>query len=108
MAASNKAAVVLNLVKKITIQFCPFESNTRATREFLFMVGSERVKATNLNCEVVTKVKHDKSDPMVDITFTNGERLVMNGANLSCKEMMNAFQSRLRASDTKEKPAGKI
>lgn len=39
-------------------------------REFLAMVGSEKARATNLNCEVVTVVKHDKSTPVVDITYS--------------------------------------
>lgn len=39
-------------------------------REFLAMVGSEKARATNMNCEVVTVVKHDKSEPIVDITYS--------------------------------------
>ena len=39
-------------------------------REFLFMVGSEKARATNMNCAVSTVVKHDKSEPIVDITFS--------------------------------------
>lgn len=39
-------------------------------REFLAMVGSEKARATNMNCEVVTVVKHDKSTPVVDITYS--------------------------------------
>lgn len=38
-------------------------------REFLAMVGSEKARATNMNCEVITTVKHDKSEPVVDITY---------------------------------------
>lgn len=38
-------------------------------REFLAMVGSEKVRATNMNCEVVAVVKHDRSEPVVDITY---------------------------------------
>lgn len=34
------------------------------------MVGSEKARATNMNCEVVAVVKHDKSEPMVDITYS--------------------------------------
>lgn len=33
------------------------------------MVGSEKVRATNMNCEVVAVVKHDKSEPVVDVTY---------------------------------------
>lgn len=39
-------------------------------REFLAMVGSEKARATNMNCEVVAVVKHDKSSPLVDITYS--------------------------------------
>lgn len=33
------------------------------------MVGSEKARSTNMNCEVMTVVKHDKSEPVVDITY---------------------------------------
>lgn len=33
------------------------------------MVGSEKVRATNVNCELVTMVKHDRSEPLVDVTY---------------------------------------
>lgn len=39
------------------------------SREFLVMVGSEKARATNMNCEVITTVKHDKSEPVVDVTY---------------------------------------
>ncbi|XP_056154962.1 39S ribosomal protein L53, mitochondrial [Lampris incognitus] len=106
MAASRKTAVVLKSVKKIVVQFCPFESNVRSTREFLVMVGSEKARASNMKCEVTTLVKHDKSEPVVDVTYVDGERLLMKGANLTSNEMLSAFQSRCRAKDPQAK-AGK-
>ncbi|XP_035536700.1 39S ribosomal protein L53, mitochondrial [Morone saxatilis] len=99
MAAPRKATVVLKAVKKIAIHFSPFESNVRSTREFLALVGSEKARATNRNCEVVATVKHDKTEPVVDVTYLDGERLVMKGANLTSKEMLSAFQSRCTAKD---------
>ncbi|XP_028255666.1 large ribosomal subunit protein mL53 [Parambassis ranga] len=103
MAASRKAAVLLKTVKKITVQFCPFESNVRSTREFLAMVGSEKARASNMNCEVIPVVKHDKSEPLVDIMYTDGERLLMKGANLTSGEMLSAFQARCIAKDPQAK-----
>lgn len=38
-------------------------------REFLVMVGSAKARSTNINCEVIPLVKHDKSLPVVDITY---------------------------------------
>ncbi|KAF6737864.1 39S ribosomal protein L53, mitochondrial [Oryzias melastigma] len=107
MAAPRKAAVILKTVKKISVQFCPFESNVRSTREFLAMVGSEKARATNMNCEVTSIVKHDKSEPVVDVTYVDGERLLMKGAKLTSTEMLSAFQSRCTAKDTQTIAGGK-
>ncbi|XP_034016364.1 39S ribosomal protein L53, mitochondrial [Thalassophryne amazonica] len=103
MAAPKKAGVVLKTVMKMSICFCPFESNARSTREFLYLVGSEKVRMTNTKCEVITTVKHDRSEPVVDVMYQDGERLVMKGAYLTCKEMFSAFQSRCISKDPRVK-----
>ncbi|XP_047239969.1 39S ribosomal protein L53, mitochondrial [Girardinichthys multiradiatus] len=103
MAAPSKSTVLLKAVKKITVQFCPFESNVRSTREFLALVGSEKARSTNMNCEVIPVVKHDKSEPVVDVTYVDGERLVMKGGKLTCREMLSAFQSRCNDKDPQTK-----
>ncbi|KAM4724680.1 large ribosomal subunit protein mL53 [Anableps anableps] len=107
MAAPSKATVLLKAVKKITVQFCPFESNVRSTREFLALVGSEKARATNMNCEVIPVVKHDKSEPVIDVTYVDGERLVMKGERLTCSEMLSAFQSRCKEKDPQTKAGAK-
>ncbi|XP_008420269.1 PREDICTED: 39S ribosomal protein L53, mitochondrial-like [Poecilia mexicana] len=103
MAATSKSTVLLKAVKKITIQFCPFESNVRSTREFLALVGSAKARSTNMNCEVISVVKHDKSEPVIDVTYVDGERLVMKGERLTCREMLSAFQSRCKDKDPQSK-----
>ncbi|KAI1901659.1 hypothetical protein AGOR_G00036670 [Albula goreensis] len=105
--ASSKTGVVLKTVKKIVVQFCPFESNVRSTREFLARVGSEKVRSTNMNCEVKTEVKHDKSEPIISITFLDGESLLMKGACLTGAEMISALQSRCQAKDPQAKEGAK-
>ncbi|KAM6903563.1 large ribosomal subunit protein mL53 [Lycodopsis pacificus] len=107
MAAPSKATVVLKAVKKIAVQFCPFESNVRSTREFLAMVGSEKARSTNMNCEVISVVRHDQSAPVVDITYLDGDKLVLKGAKLTSSEMLNAFQSLCTAKDLQAKIAAK-
>ncbi|XP_006009741.1 39S ribosomal protein L53, mitochondrial [Latimeria chalumnae] len=97
--AASKGGVVLKTVKKICVRFCPFESSVRSTREFLAVVGSEKARSTNVNCEVVADVRHDKSEPVVDVTFVDGERLVMKGKNLTVREMLSALNSRCIAKD---------
>ncbi|XP_069477369.1 large ribosomal subunit protein mL53 [Ambystoma mexicanum] len=101
--AASKAVVVLKSVKKIAIQFCPFEANVRSTREFLKTISSKDVRSTNAKCETVTEVKHDKSEPLVNVTFEDGERLVMKGALLSSKEMIAALNARCTAKELQAK-----
>lgn len=38
-------------------------------RTFLQTVSSEKVRATNLNCSVIADVRHDGSEPCVDVLF---------------------------------------
>ncbi|XP_043921705.1 39S ribosomal protein L53, mitochondrial [Protopterus annectens] len=100
--AASKGHVVLKAVKKITVQFCPFESNAKSTREFLTALGPEKVRSTNSNCEIVTEVKHDRSEPIVDVAFADGERLVMKGAHLTAREMLQAFQTKCSSKESQE------
>ncbi|MBN3295363.1 RM53 protein, partial [Amia calva] len=71
------------------------------------MVGTEKARSTNANCEFITDVKHDRSDPVIDITFADGERLVMKGANLTSKEMFSTLQALCIAKDPQAKEAAK-
>ncbi|XP_076864738.1 large ribosomal subunit protein mL53 [Brachyhypopomus gauderio] len=105
--AAYRGTVVLKAVKKILVQFCPFESNVRSTREFLFLVGSEKVRATNMNCAVLTEVKHDQSEPVIDVTFMDGEKLVMKASKLTSQEMLTALQTRCMAKDPQSRTGGK-
>lgn len=38
-------------------------------RTFLQAVSSEKVRCTNLNCSVIADVRHDGSEPCVDVLF---------------------------------------
>ena len=38
-------------------------------RTFLQAVSSEKVRSTNLNCSVIVDVRHDGSEPCVDVLF---------------------------------------
>ncbi|KAI4817679.1 hypothetical protein KUCAC02_011062 [Chaenocephalus aceratus] len=105
MAASSKVTVVLKAVKNITVQFCPFESNVGSTRMFLSVMSSHKVRATNLNCEVISTVKHDRSEPGVEITYLDGDKLMLKGAKLNCSEMLSAFQSMCAAKELQAKLA---
>ncbi|XP_062985945.1 large ribosomal subunit protein mL53 [Elgaria multicarinata webbii] len=95
----KKAGVSLKQVKSVLVRFCPFESNVESTRHFLQCLYVKKAYTSNLNCNVKTDIKHDGSEPVIDVTFADGDRLIMKGANLTVKEMLKAFNSRC---ETKE------
>ncbi|XP_029793515.1 39S ribosomal protein L53, mitochondrial isoform X1 [Suricata suricatta] len=66
-------------------------------RTFLQAVSSEKVRSTNLNCSVIVDVRHDGSEPCVDVLFGDGHRLIMRGTHLTAQEMLTAFASHIQA-----------
>ncbi|XP_072623115.1 large ribosomal subunit protein mL53 isoform X1 [Vulpes vulpes] len=67
--AASLARLGLRSVKQVRVQFCPFEKNVESTRTFLQAVSSEKVRSTNLNCSVIADVRHDGSEPCVEVLF---------------------------------------
>ncbi|XP_048208749.1 39S ribosomal protein L53, mitochondrial [Perognathus longimembris pacificus] len=100
--AAAMARLGLRSVKQVRVQFCPFEKNVESTRAFLQAVSSERVRSTNLNCAVTADVRHDGSEPCVDVLFGDGHRLIMRGAHLTAQEMFTAFASHVQARRTED------
>nr|XP_056710760.1 39S ribosomal protein L53, mitochondrial [Euleptes europaea] len=97
----KKAGVALKQVKSIVVRFCPFESNVESTRNFLQCLHTKKAYASNNNCDLKTEVKHDGSEPVINILFADGDRLVMKGANLTVREMLKAFNSKCAAKELK-------
>nr|XP_009486547.1 PREDICTED: 39S ribosomal protein L53, mitochondrial [Pelecanus crispus] len=77
------------------------------SRKFLGCINHKKIQATNRNCEVTADVRHDGSEPLVDVMFADGERLVMKGANLTTIEMLTALGSRCNAKELKEEQKSK-
>uniref|UniRef100_A0A663MZW6 Large ribosomal subunit protein mL53 n=1 Tax=Athene cunicularia TaxID=194338 RepID=A0A663MZW6_ATHCN len=76
-------------------------------RQFLGCIYHKKIQATNRNCEVTADVRHDGSEPLVDVVFADGERLIMKGANLTTVEMLTALRSRCNAKEIKEEQKSK-
>uniref|UniRef100_K7G5P7 Large ribosomal subunit protein mL53 n=1 Tax=Pelodiscus sinensis TaxID=13735 RepID=K7G5P7_PELSI len=76
-------------------------------RIFLEQVNSKKSRASNINCVVKTDVRHDGTEPVVDIMFADGDRLIMKGANLTAREMLLAFNSRCIAKGLKAEEKNK-
>ncbi|XP_021510416.1 large ribosomal subunit protein mL53 [Meriones unguiculatus] len=94
--AAALARLGLRPVKLVRVQFCPFEKNVESTRTFLQAVSSEKVRSTNLNCSVIADVRHDGSEPCVDVLFGDGYRLILRGAHLTAQEMLSALASHIQ------------
>ncbi|EHB01715.1 39S ribosomal protein L53, mitochondrial [Heterocephalus glaber] len=95
--AAAMARLGLRSVKEVRVQFCPFEKNVESIRAFLQAVSSEKVRSTNLKCAVIADVRHDGSEPCVDVLFGDGHRLIMRSAQLTAREMFVAFASHVQA-----------
>nr|XP_020643202.1 39S ribosomal protein L53, mitochondrial [Pogona vitticeps] len=98
---AHKAGVSLKWVKSISVRFCPFESNVESTRHFLECVFARKAYKTNMNCDVKTEVRHDGSEPIIDVTFVDGEKLIMKAANLTIRDMLDVFKSKCELRDLK-------
>ncbi|XP_077208157.1 large ribosomal subunit protein mL53 [Paroedura picta] len=93
----KKAGVVLGQVKSVVVRFCPFEANVESTRNFLQCLYTKKAYVSNSNCDLKAEVKHDGSEPVINVQFADGEELIMKGANLTTLEMLQAFKSRCAA-----------
>ncbi|KAJ7338950.1 hypothetical protein JRQ81_012852, partial [Phrynocephalus forsythii] len=68
---------------------------------FLECVFARRSYKTNMNCDVKTEVRHDGSEPVIEITFVDGEKLIMKAANLTICDMLAVFKSKCELKDLK-------
>ncbi|KAG8570552.1 hypothetical protein GDO81_011318 [Engystomops pustulosus] len=107
MAASKGINVVLKSVKSISVRMCPFQQNMQSTREFLETINSKKIRTTNTNCEINVDVRHDNSEPMVDVLFGDGERLVIKSENVTAQEMLLKLSSMCSSKDQQAKDSAK-
>ncbi|XP_019354195.1 large ribosomal subunit protein mL53 isoform X2 [Alligator mississippiensis] len=77
--AARRVMVGLRAVKSVRVCFCPFETNVESTREFLHHISSKKARSSNSNCVVTTDVRHDGSEPMVDIMFVGEHQPLSEG-----------------------------
>ncbi|KAE8599096.1 hypothetical protein XENTR_v10017059 [Xenopus tropicalis] len=107
MAAVGASELLLKSVKSIAVRFCPFEPNVRHVREFLDIINSKKIRSSNANCDIAVDVRHDRSEPHVDILFADGERLVIKGPNVTSKEMLSALNVKCASKNLQVKDSGK-
>ncbi|NP_001087787.1 mitochondrial ribosomal protein L53 L homeolog [Xenopus laevis] len=107
MAAVGASELLLKSVKSIAVRFCPFEPNVRHVREFVEKINSKKIRSTNANCDIAVDIRHDRSEPCVDVLFADGERLVIKGSNVTSKEMLLALNVKCASKDQQAKDSGR-
>ena len=98
--AAALARLVLHSVKQVQVQFCSLEKNVKSTRTYHQAVSNEKVRCTNLTCSVIVDVRHNGSEPCVDVLFGEGHRLIMRRAHLTAhtaQEMLTAYAHHIQA-----------
>ncbi|KAM3927765.1 large ribosomal subunit protein mL53 [Leptodactylus fuscus] len=105
--AAKGIELVLKSVKNINVRMSPFQHNVQSTREFLEAINTKKIRTTNTNCEINVDVRHDNSEPMVDVLFGDGERLVIKSEHVTAKEMLLKLSSMCSSKDQQAKDAAK-
>ncbi|KAH9279609.1 39S ribosomal protein L53, mitochondrial [Echinococcus granulosus] len=78
----------LKPVKSIEFSFSPFFSHTYSIRQVCALLYRPRWRSSNDNCTLKVNVLSDKSQPQIQVTFSNGSVLVIKTANLTDREVL--------------------
>ncbi|XP_077990509.1 large ribosomal subunit protein mL53-like [Glandiceps talaboti] len=96
MSRAFVRGVTLKAVKSVQVQFCPFEQRVRSARQFLSYIGNENMRSSNEKCRIETKIMNNKSEPIVNITFEDGNQLLFKSRNLTTTEILKRFVAELK------------
>ncbi|XP_053634165.1 large ribosomal subunit protein mL53 [Cherax quadricarinatus] len=114
-SALGKQSQLLNLkpVKKITFTFDPLSENGVVVRNLLNYFYLERVRETNLNCVLKTKIVSTRADPTVEVDLVDGKTLLYQAKHLQPLEVLHSFNalvsSQVKAEAASEDlPKGKL
>jgi len=94
MAAIRGAS--LKQVAKVTISFCPFDPKTATAREFLRRVSCKGMRDSNNKCQVISDIRNDASEPVVEVIFNDKDSLTMKTSNLKLMDMLAMFNKKCR------------
>ncbi|CAN7998892.1 unnamed protein product [Ixodes hexagonus] len=99
--AIARAAKSLQLrpFKRITVKFDPFHKNATPIRDFLFQVSALRVRQTNPDCGLKTEVVCDRSNPTIELTLLNGQRVIIRTDYLTHLEVLETMNKVATAHD---------
>ncbi|XP_067667833.1 large ribosomal subunit protein mL53-like [Haliotis asinina] len=106
MASRSIGKILRNLqfrpVKDMKFTFDPYKNNVRSIREVLFQLQSPKLISTNENVNMKLDVKSDRSDPRIDINFSDGQKLIFKTANLTTLEILDRLNQVCMDKDPKK------
>ena len=80
-------------VSNILIKFSPWNENSVSTKFVWRQLYDEKCRETNRFCKYKTVVDHNNDEPLVELTFNDGEKLRLIGTYLKPIEMMYYINS---------------
>lgn len=100
----ERKLINLKPVKRIVFKFDPFDENCVNSRKFMWHFNTRKVLKTNPLCIVRTDIVCDRSEPVIDVSLTNGESIHFKTRNLNEVELMELFNKHITSLVPKEDP----
>jgi len=91
----------LRHLKRVRVQFNPFDSRVAAAREFLSRVTAPKAYKSNPECKVEPRVRNDDAPPVVFVEFTNGATDQFNVHRMTVNDILERISSVSKQIETK-------
>ncbi|KAI8497560.1 ribosomal protein L53 [Branchiostoma belcheri] len=93
--------VTLKPTAKILVEFDPWlgPEKTISCRNALRMFANPKTRKTNPKCEITTKIKNDRTEPIIDVEYMDGERIIFKSAHLHELEIFERYMKKAAEKD---------
>ncbi|KAK4467891.1 hypothetical protein MN116_008502 [Schistosoma mekongi] len=78
-------------IKRIALRFNPLLEKTESIRRFCIILSEPKWRTSNSNLLVKTSVLSENNPPEVEITYDNGQVLLVKTENLSLRDVMEVI-----------------
>ncbi|XP_068706964.1 large ribosomal subunit protein mL53-like [Montipora foliosa] len=86
----------LKQVAKVTVSFCPFDAKTATARDFLARVSCKSMRDSNNKCEIISNIKNDDSEPVVEVVFNDKDTMTMKTKKSKLMDMLAMFNKKCK------------
>ena len=92
----------LRHLKRVRVQFNPFDSRTTAAREFLARITTSKATASNPECTVEPRVRNDDAPPVIFVEFANGVKDQFNVHRMTVNQINERIDTVSKQMETKQ------